>query len=66
MEFIHTYLGYNNNQDEYNCEILNEIKNAVGYCKYYKSNSYMDKQKIRSKIDNLLTKKSQEVYFNSL
>ena len=29
MEFIHTYLGYNNNRDEYNCEILNEIKNPV-------------------------------------
>ena len=40
MEFIHTYLGYNNNRDEYNCEILNEIKNPVGFCKYYKSNSY--------------------------
>jgi|TARA_R110000868_G_scaffold139573_2_gene354546 hypothetical protein len=42
MEFIHTYLGYNNNRDEYNCEILNEIKNPVGFCKYYKSNSYDD------------------------
>jgi len=40
MEFIHTYLGYNNNRDEYNCEILNNKKNSVGFCKYYKNNSY--------------------------
>jgi hypothetical protein len=39
MKFIHTYLGYNNNRDEYNCEILKN-NSSVGFCKYYKNNSY--------------------------
>lgn len=42
MQFIHTYLGFNDNRDEYSCNILNDNKHSVGYCKYYKNNIYDD------------------------
>jgi len=42
MEFVHTYLGVDNNREEYSCEIFNKNKVNVGYCKYYKPNIYED------------------------
>lgn len=37
MIFEHKYLGYDseNKKDEYSCNIINNCKEPVGYCKYY-------------------------------
>ena len=41
MEFKHVYMGSSSEgRDEYSCTIIDNNKNDVGHCKYYKPNIY--------------------------
>lgn len=42
MKFEHIYLSDSYDREEYLCNIIDDYNKNVGYCKYYKLNSYDD------------------------